>query len=99
MRNVRLRSDMKIIKKGVTPEAVVYRADCPRCATIFEFSQSEGKFTDDQRDGAYVTIDCPVCSHTCTVSYISPQTYAKQLQAKMIPQHIEWNEQIRTASK
>ena len=58
---------MRILKRGVRPETLVYRASCYKCKSEFEFSRSEAQFHDDQRDGAYLSVDCPVCGNGCTV--------------------------------
>jgi hypothetical protein len=52
---------MKIIKRGVIPECRVYHLYCTNCDTEFEFEQHEAKLTRDQRDGDFLTIQCPVC--------------------------------------
>ena len=58
---------MKIITEGVLPESFVYRTTCRRCRTEFEFTRAEAQFHDDQRDGAFVSIDCPKCHDHCYV--------------------------------
>ena len=55
---------MIILEKGTPPEKRLWRGTCNRCKTRVEFEQGEGTFHDDQRDGAYVTVICPVCQHT-----------------------------------
>jgi RNase P subunit RPR2 len=52
---------MKILKEGKRPEDTVHRGTCNRCNTEFEFVRSEGTVTNDQRDGDFVSVDCPVC--------------------------------------
>ena len=69
---------MRIIKQGLIPEEVVYKITCGNCETFFEFLQKEGKFCDDQRDGAFVQINCPVCKKACTTAYITPQEYMRK---------------------
>lgn len=57
---------MKIIKRGEVPGNEVYRLDCNHCHTEFEIKASEAKYSSDQRDGDYLSIDCPVCKTMCT---------------------------------
>lgn len=57
---------MKIIKRGTIPEQRTHEASCNYCGTIFQFLQAEAKYHDDQRDGAYLSIACPVCQRTVT---------------------------------
>lgn len=54
---------MKILKEGKRPEDAVHRGTCTRCTTEIEFARSEGVITHDQRDGDFVSVDCPVCGH------------------------------------
>lgn len=57
---------MKIIKRGSLPAERDHQACCDHCGTVFQFLQGEAKFHDDQRDGAYLAIACPVCQRTVT---------------------------------
>lgn len=52
---------MKILQRGSLPGEKIYRAVCHSCMSHIEFEQREGKIVHDQRDGGYVTVDCPVC--------------------------------------
>jgi hypothetical protein len=61
---------MKIIERGIIPGDREWRAMCGSCKTRFEFTEKEGQVHDDQRDGRYIVIGCPVCSKTC---YGSPK--------------------------
>jgi hypothetical protein len=61
---------MKIIERGVLPSEREWRATCTTCRTRFECLESEGKVCDDQRDGRYLAVACPVCSSMC---YGSPK--------------------------
>jgi len=56
-------SGVKIIKRGQAPEEKTYRSTCRNCLTIVEFKRRDAKFTADQRDGDYLSVDCPVCAH------------------------------------
>lgn len=55
---------MKILKEGKRPEATVHRGTCNWCDTEIEFARHEGTVTHDQREGDYVSVDCPVCGHS-----------------------------------
>lgn len=54
---------MRVIKKGIPPGEKLYIATCLWCKSEVEFKANEGKFTDDQRDGSYITVRCPVCEN------------------------------------
>jgi hypothetical protein len=53
---------MKIFFRGIPKEQRLIQATCQHCKSVIEFTVSEGIVTHDQRDGDYVTIDCPVCN-------------------------------------
>jgi hypothetical protein len=57
---------MKIIKYGELPEEKKYQLTCFNCTTIFEFQAHEACWNEDQRDGAYLKIDCPFCHKQVT---------------------------------
>jgi hypothetical protein len=59
---------MKIIEYGDRPEDKVYRNKCGHCKTVYEFARKEAKFHSDQRDGDYLTINCPVCQREAYVT-------------------------------
>jgi RNase P subunit RPR2 len=61
------RSQIKIIKRGKKAEDKIYQGTCRNCETVIEFPRGAAKFTDDQRDGAYLSVTCPVCSRSITV--------------------------------
>ena len=52
---------MEIIKRGTKPEDARHIGTCANCKTEVEFARSEGVVTHDQRDGSFVSVDCPVC--------------------------------------
>lgn len=52
---------MKILKPGKKPEEALYRVDCKNCGCLFEFNDSEAKFVPDNRNGDFLTIECPTC--------------------------------------
>lgn len=56
---------MKIIGRGSLPGEREWKALCGNCRTRFEFLEKEGQVHDDQRDGRYITVLCPVCSNQC----------------------------------
>lgn len=51
---------MKIIKRGVLPEDIIWQGKCCRCKTIAEEKQSELEVVHD-RDGSFAWHICPVC--------------------------------------
>lgn len=58
---------MKIIKEGIDPKKRTYRIECHICKTEFEFEQQEAKYNSDQRDGDFLSINCPICKTNCTI--------------------------------
>ena len=52
---------MKIISIGSIPELKPYVATCSYCKTVFEFMKGEATLKSCQRDGSWLTIDCPLC--------------------------------------
>ena len=62
--------DMKVIEMGSLPEERNYRATCRHCGTVFEFLRAEAKYVIDQRDGDFLSIQCPLpgCAREVTVS-------------------------------
>ena len=52
--------------QGKKPEDRVYTDQCNNCVTVFEYQRKEAKFVPDQRDGDFLSIDCPVCGHNVT---------------------------------
>ena len=57
---------MKIITQGKLPEEREYTSTCSYCHTVFEYKEKEAKVTHDQRDGSYVTVNCPFCKRVVT---------------------------------
>lgn len=57
---------MRIIEQGRLPESQAYECTCRHCRTRFEFARGEAKYNDDQRDGDYLSIPCPLCKKECT---------------------------------
>ena len=58
---------IQIIQRGVLPAAIRYKTKCRHCNTIFSFLKSDAHLTEDQRDGDFYTIKCPVCSKDCHI--------------------------------
>lgn len=52
---------MRVIKEGNKPELSIHLGKCSNCKTEVEFQRHEGIVTHDQRDGSYVTVECPIC--------------------------------------
>lgn len=59
---------MRVIKQGVNPATVQLRGTCNNCRTEVEFSPIEAKFSSDQRDGDFYTVECPTCSKSIHVN-------------------------------
>ncbi len=59
---------MKILQRGHKPENRVYDFKCYYCSTTFEAERHECSFSEDQRDGSFLTYACPVCERPCTVA-------------------------------
>ena len=57
---------MQIIKRGQVPEEKELEATCLRCTTVIRFRAGEAKYVDDQRDGDFYQIECPVCKSLIT---------------------------------
>jgi hypothetical protein len=64
---------VKITKVGTLPCSKTYQARCRSCKTEFIFERKEAKYNNDQRDGDYLSITCPLegCGKTVTVG-VSP---------------------------
>ncbi len=54
---------MEILKRGVKPEDQFYLGTCHKCGTEVKFQRSEGVVTQDQRDGNFISVNCPVCGN------------------------------------
>jgi len=52
---------MEIIKRGVPPGERVYTGVCRNCSTEVRFKRSKAEVHEDQRDGEFVSVCCPVC--------------------------------------
>lgn len=56
-----MENTMRIIKRGFIPENYVFQATCGHCKTEVEFEANEAKRTNDQREGDFLTVKCPLC--------------------------------------
>lgn len=52
---------IEVIERGTPPGEKPYKVTCTSCRSKLKFLRTDAKFTSDQRDGAYLTIRCPVC--------------------------------------
>lgn len=55
---------IEVIVRGQPPEEKVYEEQCRRCASMLRFKRADAKYTADQRDGDFLTVECPVCHGT-----------------------------------
>ena len=76
---------IQIIQRGVLPAAIRYKTKCRHCNTIFSFLKSDARLTDDQRDGDFYTIKCPVCSKDCHISAGGLKEYVPETLPKTEP--------------
>ena len=76
---------IQIIQRGVLPAAIRYKTKCRHCNTIFSFLKSDARLTDDQRDGDFYTIKCPVCSKDHHISAGGLKEYVPETLPKTEP--------------
>jgi RNase P subunit RPR2 len=75
---------VEVLQRGQKPSERTYTATCRTCNSQLRFKASEAKVTFDQRDGDFVSVECPVCSETVNVnkdSYdktVDPRSYIRQ---------------------
>ena len=50
---------MEIIKPGNLPGEKEYQITCFNCGCVFKFKKKEAKETHCQRDGSFLSINCP----------------------------------------
>ena len=50
---------MKVIKKGNPKKDTIMTGECRDCECIIECKRHEAKYTADQRDGDFYTVECP----------------------------------------
>jgi hypothetical protein len=62
---------MRIIKEGIDPLEMIYRATCTYCKTEIEFARKEANVTYDQREGDWLSVQCPLCKNSinCSIRY------------------------------
>lgn len=67
---------MRIIRKGKLPSNVVLQCTCRNCKTVFEFEAWEAEVVNDQREGDFFRITCPLqgCSYSNTLSVPTGQS-------------------------
>ena len=53
---------MLVLKQGTKPDEITHEGTCNHCGTVVSFERGEGRVTHDQRDGDFVTVDCPTCN-------------------------------------
>jgi hypothetical protein len=58
---------MEILHRGTPPSEREFIGGCGNCNTRVKFTQSEGTVSYDQRDGDFISVECPVCQSTITV--------------------------------
>ncbi|WP_042776616.1 hypothetical protein [Sinorhizobium fredii] len=59
---------MRIVRQGTKLVDRLYTAECHRCGSVIEFLKSEAKYHFDQRDGDYLSAECPSCAAKITVN-------------------------------
>nr|WP_314367276.1 hypothetical protein [uncultured Acinetobacter sp.] len=52
---------MQVIKRGIPPESLNYRASCNGCHSVLEFKKGEARAVNDRNETVYV-VKCPVCT-------------------------------------
>lgn len=64
---------IKVVRNGARPEHDLFEGTCHLCKAVVEFERQDARFTDDQRDGAYLTVDCPCCVGNISVQADRPK--------------------------
>lgn len=64
---------MRIVKMGKPPGDEKFKCKCNGCGTVVEFLKGEAKYINDQRDGNYYEVQCPVCPRRITKA--APKVY------------------------
>lgn len=60
------KAEIMIIKRGEVPANKIFRGFCMNCKTEVEFPRRAAKYNSDQRDGDFLSVDCPVCNNLIT---------------------------------
>ena len=63
---------IRVTKHGALPDHDVFAGTCYRCKTEVEFERVDARLTSDQRDGDYLSVDCPVCGDAINVAASHP---------------------------
>lgn len=58
---------VEVLKRGESPGNRVYEVTCRVCHSELRFKEFEGEYHRDQRDGDFLSIQCPVCKRPVTV--------------------------------
>ena len=53
---------VEVITKGLAPSEKQYDVWCQSCRSHLRFKRQDAEMIDDQRDGAALKVDCPVCT-------------------------------------
>jgi arylamine N-acetyltransferase len=71
---------VEIIRKGELPQEKWYEYTCQNCHTRFKFRQKEAKLHDDQREGSWWSINCPLsgCNQACNIARLQPYQEPKR---------------------
>lgn len=60
---------IEIIKRGIKPEDRKVEGKCNNCKSELRWVAKDGKHHDDQRDGEWNAVECPVCGHPVNGGY------------------------------
>lgn len=58
---------MEILRRGSTAADAYHTVTCAHCSSLLRFQRKEAKLVEDQRDGDYYEIRCPVCGEPITI--------------------------------
>ena len=58
---------MKVLKQGIVPGDITHYTTCTHCKSVLEFQRKETQVVHDQREGAYMRLNCPVCGKALVV--------------------------------
>lgn len=60
---------VEIIKRGELRGDRVHEVTCRVCKSELRFAEREAKHVHDQRDGGFLSINCPVCGSVVSKDY------------------------------